>query len=134
MSGKEMRVLVVAAADAAAARIVTPFETAGYSLTYERVDSAAAMSRAVADQAWDLVVCSDAPSLACTSALEILDQRALDTPVVVVSDTISDAAAQDALEAGASDAIPTSMLPRLVPIAERALRYSGITRQHKVMQ
>lgn len=129
-----MRVLVVAAADAAAAQLVAPFESAGYSVTYERVDSSAAMSRAVADQAWDLVVCSDAQSLPCTSAIEILDQRALDVPVIVVSDTVSDAAAHDALEAGASDAIPTSMLPRLVPIAERALRYAGITRQHKVMQ
>jgi two-component system sensor histidine kinase UhpB len=134
MSGKNIRILAVSERDQEVARFLAPFELAGYDVTHERVDGAGPMTRAVADQAWDLVICGDAPSLTTATALDILDQRGLDVPVVIVSDSLADEDAREALQTGASDALTTAMLPRLVAISERALKYAGMTRQHKLMQ
>ena len=57
MSQREIRILTVGERDEDASLLVSPFERAGYAVAHERVDTAGAMSRAVADQAWDLVLC-----------------------------------------------------------------------------
>ena len=134
MSQREIRILTVGERDEDALLLVSPFEGAGYSVAHERVDTAGAMSRAVADQAWDLVLCDGRGALSPLGALDILNQRALDIPIIIVSDSLSDDDAAQAMQAGASDALPISMLARLVPVAERALKYAGLSRQHKLMQ
>ena len=135
MAMKQLRILTISERDDEAMLVIAPFERAGYVVAHERVDAAGAMSRAVADQTWDLVLCGgDTSGLSPLGALEILARRALDIPMIIVSDTLSDEAAEQAMQGGASDALPTSILGRLVPIAERALRYASLSRQHKLMQ
>ena len=135
MSSRQIRILGIGECDEDVSRLIAPFERGGYTVSHERVDSQASMSRAIADQAWDLVLCTgNGSALAPQGALDVLDQRGLEIPLIVVSDALSDETAGQALQAGATDALPSSMLSRLPAIAERALKYAGLSRQHKLMQ
>src|SRR5439155_1099459 len=53
--------------------------------------------------------------------LDLLNQRGRTTPFVIVSGTIGEEAAVDALKAGARDVVLKTNLSRLVPVVEREL-------------
>src|SRR5438093_8073985 len=95
-----------------------------YDLTMTRVDSAAAMRRALAaPDAWDVIVSDfDMPSFTAIDALHILHEDGRDLPFVIVSGTMTDATAVNAMRAGAHDYVMKDNLHRLKPAIERELQ------------
>lgn len=94
-----------------------------YTLTYERVDSAAGMRAALADRQWDIILSDySMPDFNALNALKVLHEAALDLPFIIVSGTIIEEEAVAALKAGAGDFIVKGRLSRLGPAIERELR------------
>jgi len=95
-----------------------------YDLTMTRVDSAAATRRALAaPDAWDVIVSDfDMPSFTAIDALHILHEDGRDLPFVIVSGTMTDATAVNAMRAGAHDYVMKDNLHRLKPAIERELQ------------
>jgi len=120
---KPLRVLVVEDYDADAELVLLELGRGGFAVVSERVQTAEAMRRALARQAWDIVLSDySMPSFDAPAALAVLQASGIDLPFIVVSGTVGEENAVDALRAGANDFLVKGRLARLVPAVERGLR------------
>ena len=120
---KLLRVLIVEDSEDDALLLVRKLESAGYTLTYERVDTPEAMAAALDQQTWDVVI-SDyvLPCFRAPDALKMVAERGLDLPFIIVSGAIGEDIAVAAMKAGAHDYVMKGNLARLLPAIERELR------------
>jgi signal transduction histidine kinase len=94
-----------------------------------RVDTAEEMEAALSKQSWDIILCDHAmPNFSAPQALELLKERKLDVPFIIVSGYIEEETAVAAMKAGAHDYIMKDRLARLVPAVERELRDAEVRR------
>ncbi len=94
----------------------------GRLVTLRRVGSAASLREALGIEAWDLVLGDwNIPAFGALEALAIVKESGRDLPFVLVSGTIGEEAAVEAIRAGASDYVLKDRLARLVPTIEREL-------------
>ena len=91
----------------------------------ERVQNASAMRHALAVGRWDVVLSDwSMPSFSALGALAVLQESSLDLPFIIVSGTIGEEPAVEAMRAGAHDYVLKGNLTRLVPAIEREVRES----------
>ena len=118
-----LRVLIIEDSEDDTRRLVRELERDGYESTFKRVDTAEAMAAALDEQAWDLVIADySMPSFSSPAALKLLKEKELDLPFIIVSGTIGEDRAVEAMKAGAHDFILKSNLKRLLPAIQRELR------------
>ncbi|MBM4137855.1 MAG: response regulator, partial [Nitrospira sp.] len=104
----------------------------GYEPTFERVETAEAMSKALDKQTWDVIIADYVmPRFSGLNALRLLQGKGLDLPFILVSGTIGEDLAVDAMKSGAHDYIMKGNLKRLVPAIERELREAVIRHEQK---
>src|SRR5438105_2426821 len=121
--GKPLRVLMVEDSEDDARLVLRELRGAGYDLTHERVDTAAALEAALDRHSWDLVIGDySMPQFSGTAALAMVRERGLDVPYICVSGTITEELAVAAMKAGAHDYVTKGQLKRLLPAIERELR------------
>ena len=121
--GIPLRVLMIEDSQDDARLLVHELQRAGYDLTHERVDTAAALEAALDRDPWDLIIGDySMPQFNGTAALAIVRDRGLDIPYICVSGTITEELAVAAMKAGANDYITKGQLRRLLPAIERELR------------
>jgi len=121
--GKPLQVLMVEDSEDDARLVLRELRGAGYDLTHERVDTAAALEAALDRHSWDLVIGDySMPQFSGTAALAMLRERGLDVPYICVSGTITEELAVAAMKAGAHDYVTKGQLKRLLPAIERELR------------
>lgn len=94
-----------------------------YEPLITRVDEPAAMSRALHEGTWDIVI-SDyyMPGFGALVALQIVRDSGYDLPFIIVSGNMGEDYAVEAMRAGADDYVMKRNLSRLVPAIERQLR------------
>jgi DNA-binding response OmpR family regulator/anti-sigma regulatory factor (Ser/Thr protein kinase) len=127
-----LRVLIVEDSEDDAALLLRELRRGGYNPTFARVDTPTAMSAALAQQAWDIVIADYAmPHFNAPAALTLVQESGLDLPFIVVSGAIGDATAVAAMQAGAQDYIMKDNLARLNPAIERELREATERRERK---
>lgn len=94
-----------------------------YSVSHVRVSSADALRHKLSDGPWDLIITDfSMPQLSGMDVLRELNASGVDIPCIIVSGTIDEEAAVEALRAGARDFISKSRLARLLPAVARELR------------
>ena len=99
------------------------------SLEFERVDCIDAMRAALDDdeRPWDVVISDwSMPSFSGLSALALVAELNLDIPFIIVSGTIGEAVAVEAMRAGAHDYLIKGNLKRLNPAIEREIREARV--------
>jgi PAS domain S-box-containing protein len=80
------------------------------------------MRTALNAQQWDVILCDySMPHFDALSALAILKELDLDLPFIIISGTVGEAVAVDAMRAGAHDYLMKDNLVRLAPTIEREL-------------
>jgi signal transduction histidine kinase len=132
--GAPLRVLLVEDSEEDADLIVLELKRGGYDPTYRRVDEAAAMASALEEQ-WDIVLSDySMPQFSLIDALSLAHQKQSDLPFVIVSATIGEEAAVEAMKAGASDYVLKHRLSRLVPAVKRELRESDLRRERRTLE
>jgi two-component system cell cycle sensor histidine kinase/response regulator CckA len=95
----------------------------GRPIQSARVENASALREALNTSDWDLVLCDwSMPGFSALKALTIVKEFALDIPFVIVSGTVGEESAVEAMRAGARDYVLKDKLGRLVPVVERELR------------
>lgn len=120
---RPLRVLIVEDSEDDAELLVYELERGCYVPIYERVDTPDAMNAALDKQQWDIVVADyTLPSFSGPAALNLLKERGLDLPFIIVSGTIGEEIAVAAMKAGAHDYLMKGKLARLAPAVERELR------------
>jgi two-component system, cell cycle sensor histidine kinase and response regulator CckA len=130
-----IRVLIVEDSPDDAELIVLELKRGGYEPEYLRVDRADAMQQALAHGEWDLILSDySLPHFTVTEALKVLEHHGADLPFVIVSATIGEEAAVEAMKAGAHDYILKHRLSRLVPAIKRELRESAMRRERRHLE
>ena len=125
-------VLIVEDSQEDAELLAEELRRGGYDPTYERVQTAEAMTAALAKQAWDIVIADySMPHFSAPAALKLLQKSGLDLPFIIVSGSIGEDIAIAAMRAGAHDYMMKGELKRLTPGIERELREATVRREHK---
>jgi signal transduction histidine kinase len=118
-----LRVLVVEDSPDDAELTVRQLRRTGYRIEFERVEDADGMRIALESKSWDVVLSdSSMPVFSARAALAVLKETGLDIPFIIVSGTIGEEAAVDAMRAGAHDFVLKDRIARLAPAIERELR------------
>jgi diguanylate cyclase (GGDEF)-like protein len=106
--------------------ILRELRQGGLKVGYQRVDSARSLEAALAEGGWDIVVTDhNLPGFDSQAALEIVRRKDPDLPVIIVSGTIGEEMAVEAMRLGAKDYIMKSSLRRLAPAIRRELDDAG---------
>ncbi len=120
---RPLRILLIEDSDNDAQLLLREIRRFGYDVEYERVETAESIHTKLMDKAWDVVLCDySLPHLDAPHALEILKTSGLDLPFIIISGTIGEESAVNALKAGAHDFIIKGKYARLGPALERELR------------
>jgi len=89
----------------------------------ERVEGSDALTAALAEKRWDLVLSDYAvPGMYFTDTLRRFLHHYPNLPLILVSGTIGEVKASVMVEIGAWDYVPKSSLGRLVPAIKRAMQ------------
>ena len=119
--GRRLRILIVEDNPDDATMMAHELAGAGLAFTHEVVDDEPAFTAAL-DGGADLILCDHTlPHFSARRAFEILQQRAVHVPVVIVSGTITDEYAVEFMRRGAVDYVLKDRIGRLGPAAKNAL-------------
>ena len=99
----------------------------GYLPDALRVDTEPAMAEALRDPSWDVVISDwSVPPFSGLGALATLRQTGLDIPFLIISGTVGEETAVEALRAGAHDFLVKDRLARLGVAIERVRREASM--------
>ena len=130
-----LRVLVVEDSEDDTLLLKRRLQDGGYDLIMERVATMTQMSAALEHQSWDVVIVDfSLPEFNGMTALELVQTMALDLSFIIVADVLAEAAAVQAMKAGAHDYVLKDNLTRLVPAIERELRQVEVRRKWRMAE
>jgi signal transduction histidine kinase len=106
------------------AKLITrELERAGHSICSRRVQDELGLRDALATKDWHVIISDwSMPQFNAPSALLIVKAMKLDIPFIIVSGTVGEDQAVEAMRAGAHDYVLKDKLARLAPAVERELR------------
>ena len=129
---KPLKVLIVEDNERDAAMLLRELRRGGYEPEAERVETPEAMHAALDKQAWQLIVSDySMPRFNAPAALALARGRDLDIPFIIVSGTVGEEIAVEAMRAGANDFMPKDALARLLPAIDRELREAAVRAERK---
>jgi len=132
MKDQSLRVLIVEDSEADALFLIRDLKKGGYSPVYERVETAAAMKKALKEKQWDIILCDyGLPKFNATSAIAILKKANIDVPLIIVSGVIGEEMAVECMRLGAQDYIMKGNLSRLCPAIARELEDAEVRNKEK---
>lgn len=124
---KTLRLLIVEDSPDDAALLLRHLQRSDYEIVLERVDTAEAMQAALDKAPWDAVICDYAmPRFNALEALALLKKSEHDYPFIIVSGTIGEETAVEAMRTGAHDYLMKGNLLRLLPTIEREMREATV--------
>jgi len=128
-----LNLLVIAASEEAAARLLPVFAETDKAFDFHRVDTSAGLRDALPEQPWDAVLyVPGLASLPVKAAVQQIDAAGFDLPLIVVAGPDDERAMQPAMKAGARDVIDSDRLERLIPAVEREVREARHRADHRV--
>jgi diguanylate cyclase (GGDEF)-like protein/PAS domain S-box-containing protein len=132
---KPVKVLIVEDSEDDAKLALRALRRGGFDPTYRRVQTAAELETALAQERWDAVI-SDfkMPGFTGMDALGIFRSTGLDIPFILMSGTIGEETAVNAMKAGAGDYVMKKSLARLAPALERELKETQMRAAHRQAQ
>ena len=133
--GNPLAVLLVEDEERDSILLLRELRRGGYEPTFERVETAEAMTAALDRRPWDLII-SDygLPRFSAVKALALMKQQGHELPFIIVSGTISEEIAVAAMHAGAHDFMVKGKLARLLPAIERELHEAAGRVERKKLQ
>ncbi|MAU09768.1 MAG: hypothetical protein CL607_08105 [Anaerolineaceae bacterium] len=119
----QLRVLILEDSQPDAHLLLRSLQREGYSIAHQRVDNADDMVSALHNSEWDVILSDySMPSFSANEGLDLLKKEGLDIPFIIVSGTMGEEAAVEAMKAGAQDYFPKGRTERLAAAIERELR------------
>lgn len=120
--GKALHVLNIEDSESDSLLLERHLRRHGYQLKLRRVQSAETFLEALQER-WDIIISDfSIPGFSGPAALKIMQEAGIDLPFLIMSGTVSEEAAVEALKAGAHDFFSKDKTARLVPAIERELR------------
>ena len=130
-----LRVLFVQDSPADLELIAQELTRHGFQCDSRSVESRVDFVAAIKNAEWDIIICDHSmKGFTSTDALLLLRDYGSDIPFIVVSGTLGEDSAVDAMRAGAHDYVLKHNLRRLGPAVERELREAANRRMQKSTQ
>lgn len=128
---KPLRVLLIEDYEEDALLLERFLARAGYAVEARRIETAEQLRGALAEpNTLDLVLADyTLPSFSARDALAIIQQTGVEVPFIIVSGTVDEVSAVNAMRAGAHDYVLKGHLDRLLPAIERELADAERRRQ-----
>jgi two-component system cell cycle sensor histidine kinase/response regulator CckA len=124
-----LRVLLVEDSESDAEFVMRMLRQRGYAPTFRRVEDLKGMQAALAEDQWDIVLSDwSMPEFSGPQALRALRDSRLDIPFIIVSGSIGEETAVEAMRAGAHDFVLKDKLTRLAACVERELKEANLRR------
>jgi PAS domain S-box-containing protein len=121
-----LSVLIVEDSENDTRLLVRELERAGYAASWERVETAGSMRSALEGRSWDLIIADyTMPKFSAPAALALLQDMGLDLPFIIVSGSVGEDVAVEAMRAGAHDYLLKGNLKRLFPAIQRELEQAA---------
>jgi PAS domain S-box-containing protein len=122
-----LRVLIVEDSEDDTLLVLHELKRGGFDCIWKRVDSTAAMSEALDNAQWDLVISDySMPQFNGLDALRVLQSKGRDIPFILTSGVIGEDLAVEAMKAGAHDYVLKGKLARLTPAVRRELHEAHV--------
>jgi PleD family two-component response regulator len=130
---KELHILILEDVATDAEMIERELQKGGIKFTSKRVETKEAFLSELKNFKPDLILADyKLPQFDGFSALAIVKEQCPDVPFILISGTLGEEEAVEALKAGATDYILKQKLSRLVPAVKRALREVEVRRERKI--
>lgn len=138
MSG-QLRILLVQASEPDAELILNALERGGLDAASVTLGTRGEIAQALEDYRWDAIVCeADLPGAPASTVLQIMSEKGVKAPLIVVGRRVSADAAVTLMLAGAFDFVPREHLALLPAAVERGLAMakerSGRERAEKALR
>ena len=131
---RRLRYVHVEESKTAVARVQQALQAGGFEPEPLAVHTADELAAAIYEPKWDLVLTEwTLPTFSAKAALAQLAERAVELPIIVVSEVSEEDVIVDALKTGAHDYVIKGRLARLVPAVEQALREAAERKASKVV-
>lgn len=112
--------------------LVRELKRSGFDVDFERVETAEDMELKLNERDWDIVIADFAlPRFNGLASLKLFRSKEIDIPFILVSGTISEEMAVEALRSGAQDFILKDKLARFAPAVKRELDEARMRRREK---
>lgn len=122
MTPESLRVVLVEDSEDDALLISRELQRGGFNVTSRRVETAEALSAALQEGYWQLIISDYAlPRFTGPQALALCAQQGADIPFIIVSGAIGEEVAVQMMKAGAHDYVMKDNLPRLPEAVRREL-------------
>src|SRR5579862_3689480 len=120
---RPLEILMIEDSESDAELVLFELRQHGFDPRTVRVDNEASLRDALDLRPWQVVVCDHGVAgFSSAAAHEVVRETGRDIPFVILSGTIGEEAAVDALKAGVRDVVVKRNLARLGPVIERELR------------
>ena len=131
-ASKAVSVLVVEDSEDDVLLLMHELERQGFDPAGTRVDNGPALSEALRNGPWDIVISDhNMPGFSGDEALRLVKEHSPDLPFIVVSGTRGEDQAVEVMRAGASDFIVKSRLDRLAGVVEREIVEAAHRREQR---
>lgn len=122
-----LNILLVDDSEDDALLLLRELNRGGLCPNYQLVDNEADLEKALAREGWDIVITDhNMPGFTSERTLELARSRHPDLPIIIVSGTIGEEVAVNAMKAGAQDYIMKDNLSRLIPAINREVAESVV--------
>ncbi|MCC6797006.1 MAG: response regulator [Candidatus Hydrogenedentes bacterium] len=129
---KQLNVLIVEDSTDDLMLLLATLRKAGIDIRFEQVEDALRFESALARSHWDVVISDfNLPNFTGMEALELLRKHDADLPFLLVSGTIGEERAVEAVKAGANDYVMKENLTRLPSVIEREVREARHRRKRR---
>ncbi|MFZ3103482.1 MAG: PAS domain S-box protein [Smithella sp.] len=132
---QSLRVLIVEDSEDDVLLIIRELKKGGFNPIYERVETAAAMRKALKEKQWDIILCDyKLPQFSAPSAIALLKETNIDIPILIISGKIGEDTAAECMLVGTQDYIMKNNMSRLCPAIARELDEADSRNKRKQME
>ncbi len=132
---KSLRLLNIEDSKTDASALLNHLMNADFIVRSERIETADEMKNALAERKWDVIVSKyQMPCFSGLEAFDILRESGLDIPFVVISETISKAAADKLAAAGIKNYAAKDNLIELVSAVDREFQAVFRNKSHRLLE
>jgi PAS domain S-box-containing protein len=135
MSATPLKLLLVEDSDTDEALVLLYLSRGGFEPAVTRVETGADFEEALKRGGWDIIIADyNLPAFSGFDALEIFHRSGMDIPFLLVSGTVGEEVAVQAMRSGAQDYLLKDHLTRLAPAVMRELREARQRAERRVAE
>jgi signal transduction histidine kinase len=132
---RPLRVVLVEDNPDDAELVLRELRLGGYAPTYRRVLTRATLREALSTEKWDIIISDHSlPEFSAPEAFALVREMNIDIPFIIVSGTVGEEVAVEAMRSGVHDFLLKGHFKRLVAAIEREIREAAVRAERRTIR